>query len=102
MNISLINSLPSPPLLPLQAVAVDLATMTPVSGYVVSLSNSSSPLPPPPEEEVLADVDDPSATTHTFTVRQSGVYRVGVASRNLAGQSEFVYFQQELSKWLVT
>lgn len=75
---------------------VDLQTMTALTGYVVSLSNFSSALPPLPEDE--QQVDDPSATEHTITVRQSGTYRVGVASRNLAGQSEFLYYQQELSK----
>jgi hypothetical protein len=73
--------------------------MPPLRGYVVSLFNASLSLPPPSEEEELADVDDPSVASHTFTVRQSGTYRVGVASRNLAGHSEFNYIQHELSKW---
>lgn len=72
---------------PLQAVVVDPESTTLVSSYEVTLSPVSGS-GPDVMETVSADV-----ATHSFSVQEDGMYRVGVAARNFAGLSGVTYDQ---------
>ena len=68
--------------------------MTPVSSYLIFLTNSSTTPQPGIEGEGLVATVGGDSTAHRLIIRENGTYRVGVAARNAAGHSDITYHQE--------